>query len=907
MKKLAIKGAFIVGCLLLSGKLPAQDRTYSITFNNQQLSAALSLLEQQTGYQFFFKESWMQNQTVTASFSNETIQGILDTILSDAKIQYVILDSKIVLTNNTPIITELQTEGPSAGNQYLFAREFEESEESVKILGDRSQMKVGGESLVVGFVKNFSNDEPIVGAVVYTENPEISTVTDANGFYTINLPNGENEIKVRYTGMKLAKQKVILFSEGNLNINMEVEATLLEEITVTAFQDANVKSTKMGVSTLEMESLKNVPKVLGENDVVQVALTLPGVQNVGEGSAGINVRGGKTDQNLMLFNNATVYNPFHFFGFFSAFNADIMGETELYKNSIPANYGGRLSSLLDVKMKVADKEKFHGKGGISPVTSQLSFEVPIIKGKTSFATGVRTTYSDWILDRVNNENIRNADPSFIDVAGNLHHQYGTNSSITVTGYYSRDEFRITTDSLYSYFNFNTGIDWKHFFSDKLAVQLIANTSQYAFDIDYDVFPESAFNYGFEIEERFGQFNVNYFPNDQHDVLVGADVRLYDLKPGFFRRLGETSLVEEEEINPEKGRETSIFISDNFSITDNLTLYAGLRYSIFTALGGRPVNFYSPDAPRTENTITSTVDFDEGENIATFHGPETRISMRYALDNTSSIKAAYNRTRQYIHALSNNISISPTDTWKLSDSNFAPQLSQQFSAGYFKNFRGNAIETSAEIYFKTFENLVDYKVGADLVLNPLIETDVLQGEGRAWGLELLARKNTGKLTGWIAYTYSRSQQRFDSQFSEERINGGEFFPTNFEKPHDISLVSNYKHTRRYSFSLNMAYSTGRPITYPTAKYQLSGTEIVHFSERNKFRIPDYFRVDISVNIEGSHRVKKLGHSYWSFSIYNVTARRNVYSIFFTNNNGTIEAFELSVLGTAIPSISYNFKF
>ena len=893
--------------LLLLFVQVASSQNLSFNWNQTSMSEALEEIESKSDYQFYFSNDWLKGLELTGNFQGTQIEDLLTGIFNGTNLQFVLLDNKVILTNNTPILTELQSEESAAANQYIFSREFEDDQQAVQIIGDRSKMQVGSESILAGFIRDFSTGDPILGAVVYTENPTRSTTTNAEGFFSLSLPNGENEIKARYAGMKLKKQKVLLFSDGNLDLNLEVEATLLEEITVTADEDANVSSSRMGVSTIEMESLKNVPKVLGENDVVQVALALPGVQNVGEGSAGINVRGGKTDQNLMLFNNATVYNPFHFFGFFSAFNADIMGETELYKNSIPANYGGRLSSLLDVKMKVADKDKFHGKGGISPVTSQLSFEVPIIKGQTSLATGVRTTYSDWILNRVSNENIRNSDPSFFDLAGNLHHQYGENNSIMVSGYYSKDEFKITTDSLYSYFNFNTGLEWNHFLTNELAIKLIATSSQYSFDIDYELIPEESFNYGFEIEEQFGQLSLSYFPNEQHELQIGGDTRLYDLTPGFIRRLGTASEIVEEEIESEQGREVSFFVSDNYSLTDNLTLYGGLRYSIFTALGGRSINNYDPSLPRSESTLTSTDLFAEGENIATYHGPEVRFSARYALNSTTSIKAAYNRTRQYIHALSNNISISPTDTWKLSDPNFAPQLSQQFSAGYFRNFRGNAIETSIEAYYKTFDNLVDYKVGADLVLNPLLETDVIQGEGRAYGVELLVRKNTGKLTGWAGYTYSRSQQRFDSPFTEDRINGGDFFPSNFEKPHDFSLVSNYKHTRRYSFSLNIAYSTGRPITYPTAKYQLSGTEIVHFSDRNQFRIPDYFRMDVSVNIEGSHRGKKLGHSYWSFSVYNVTARRNVYSVFFTNNNGRIEGFELSVLGTAIPSITYNFKF
>ena len=528
---------------VLIHRVTIAQESYNFEFtDNSSLESAIEKIESSTSLKFYYEEEWIEGVTVSGQY-NGTIKDITQKLFSESKLQFVLLQDKVIITNNTPIISSFIPASAENDLQYLFSREYNGTSQSdTRILGEKADMVIGGESTVAGFIRNMDTAEPIVGAVVYTETPERNAVTNARGFYTIQLPNGSNELKVRFAGMKLTKQDIVLFSDGELNLDMEQEAILLEDITVTADQDENIATTKMGVNSLEMEELKNVPKVLGENDVVQVALTLPGVQNVGEGSAGINVRGGKTDQNLMLFNNATVYNPFHFFGFFSAFNADVMGESELYKSSIPANYGGRLSSLLDVKLKVADKEEFHGKGGISPVTSQLSLEVPLIKGKTSLITGVRTTYSDWILNRVNNENIRNSDPSFLDIATGINHEYGENSSITTSFYYSRDQFRITTDSLYTYFNLNGAFEWKHFFSPQLMAKLIASRSEYSFDIDYEQIPEFAFAYGFDIAENFGQLSFSYFPTDRHEIQFGADSKLYDLTPGFMRPVGEASEV-----------------------------------------------------------------------------------------------------------------------------------------------------------------------------------------------------------------------------------------------------------------------------------------------------------------------------------------------------------------------------
>ncbi|MEQ8573936.1 MAG: TonB-dependent receptor, partial [Fulvivirga sp.] len=694
--------------------------------------------------------------------------------------------------------------------------------------------------------------------------------------------------------------------DGSLNLTMEEEPQILQEVTITSDQSANVSNVRMGAASLNMEELKNVPKILGENDMIQAALTLPGVQNVGEGAAGINVRGGKTDQNLIQLNHATIYNPFHFFGFFSSFNADITASSELIKSGIPATYGGRLSSLLNVKMKKANKDHFSGKIGLNPITTKVSVEIPLIKDRTSLMAGGRTTYSDWVVREIPNENFKNSAPSFSDFAINLNHSYGESNSINLSGYYSTDKFKLSTDSINNYSNINGSLEWSHLINSKLSSTLIAGATNYQFSIDYEAQPESAFDYGFEINEQFGKLILNYFPSDIHDVQVGTDIKLYNLQPGKIRPIGMSD-VTPEKLQTEKGIERAFFISDEFKLSQKVSLYGGLRYSFFSPIGNRTVDYYQSGSPKNDATRTATIDYEDGEVIDTYHGPELRFSGKYSLNSQSSVKLGVTQMRQYIHAISSTVSVAPTDTWKLSDPNFAPQKSIQYSIGYYRELMNKKLELSVESYYKDLQNLLDYKIGADLVLNQNLETEVIQGEGRAYGLEFLLKKPTGKLNGWVSYTFSKSQQKFESDFAENRINNGNYFSSNFEKPHDLSIVTNYKYTRRYSFSMNVVYSTGRPITYPTGQYTLSGIEITHFSKRNGYRIPNYFRVDLSVNIEGSHKVNKPGHGYWSISIYNVLARKNVYSVFFSNDNGTIKGYELSVLGTAIPSITYNIKF
>lgn len=893
-------------CLGFSAAV-SQETTYQLTVPSKSLEGAIQMLERESGYRFYYKQNWLDSVYLDhANIEGTTFEEVLDKLLSTATLSYVILGQQVILSD-VPFIKELVTdEVPSNG--YVFEREYLLNDADKQVLiGDKAAMSPTAVSTIAGFVRNADDKEPIVGALVFVPELDKSAVTDANGFYSLSVPSGPNDVFVRFSGMEQQLIKVMVFSDGELNILMAPETILLEEVAVLANADANINTVRMGVNSLNVETIKNVPNVLGENNIVQVALTLPGVQNAGEGATGLNVRGGKTDQNLILLNNATIYNPFHFFGFFSAFPADVIGTMELYKGSVPATTGGRLSSLLDVKLKKGNKEKITGKAGISPITSRLSVEVPVIKGKTSLVAGGRTTYSDWVLNQVNDPDISNSDPSFYDLVVGIDHEYGVNNSIRASGYYSYDQFKLTSDSLYSYYNFNTSLEIRQLLSADFLFSGVFTTSEYGFDIDFETNPVSGFNYGFRINETAAKASVLYTPDERHEVTVGADWKYYDLQPGSILPASTESMVTTEQIEDERGNEWAFFLSENFKFNEKTTLYGGIRYSLFAALGGRTINFYESGVPRSAASLQSSVPFDQSEVIDTYGGPEFRFSLRYALSNESSIKASYTTMRQYLHALSNNVTISPTDTWKLTDPNVAPQASRQVSLGLFRNFEGNVYETSVEAYYKSFDNLLDYKVGAELVLNTQLEREVLQGTGRAYGVELFVRKNSGRLNGWFSYAYSRSQQQFDSVFPEERINGGSYFPSNHEKPHDVSVIANYKYTRRFSLSLNAIFSSGRPVTYPTAKYTLGGNEVVHFSDRNQFRIPNYFRIDLSANIEGSHKLDRPIYTYWTLSLYNLTARRNVYSVFFQNDGGTIQAYELSVLGTIIPSITYNIKF
>jgi len=894
--------------LVLTLETHAQVKTFSFAFDSLAMEKAIETIEQNSPYSFYYKKQWIDSLYADGNFQNMTITEILDDLLVSNQQQYVIMGNKIILTGNTQVTSSLSYDQDTSGALlkagYVFAREYA-GEEDVVVIGNRSQMASGEMATLSGMVKDEEN-QPIAGAVVYTEADEYSSVSNARGYFELALPVGEHVLLTQFSGMKVKRQKVVIFSDGQWNVLLEGEPQMLQEVVVLSDENASVNDVKMGTNSLNLESIKNVPKFMGENDVVQAALMLPGVQNVGEGSAGINIRGGKADQNLILLNGATVYNPFHYFGFFSSFNADITGGLELMKGNIPAMYGGRLSSLMNVTMKRASKNKFGAKLSVNLITTSASVEVPIIKDKTAVMAGMRTTYSDWILNNVGNKTVRNSDPSFSDYAINVNHSYGENNSINLSAYYSQDAFKLSTDSLNSYSNRNVTAEWNHMLSEKLIATVMAGWSRYEFDIKYDALPTEAFNYGFSINELFGKAFLSYFPSDRHNITMGMDYKWYNVNPGQIDPLGESDVLPES-IEKEQGLENALFVSDEYKLTPKITIYGGLRYSFFSPYGSRNIRQYQEGQPITNTSFVDETNYGPGERIDTYHGPEIRLSGKYAFNDELSLKMGITQMRQYIHSISNTVSVSPTDTWKLSDPNFAPKNSFQYSIGLYKFLWNRKVEASIETYYKNLNNLLDYRVGADLVLNNNLETEVLQGDGKSYGVELLLRKPGGRLNGWLSYAWSRSLQRFDSPFVERQINGGEFFPSNFDKPHAFKLVANYRHTRRLSSSLNVVYTSGRPVTYPTAKYQLDEVEITHFADRNQFRIPDYFRVDVSFNLEGSHKKEKLAHGYWSFTVYNVLSRNNVFSVFFANANGEIQGYELSILADAIPSLTYNVSF
>ncbi len=896
----------------------------SLSFDNSNLAEVLQLLENKTDYRFFYLEKWLEGKVVSGDFSDAPLKLVLDEIFDQTLINYYITDDyRIILTQNTVIHDRFPEDFfPRDQERLAIGAEMNDEEKLVPVFSNVEEpideiatVRIGREDRnrrersfrITGVARNKGTGAPIPEMAVTVKGKNIGTTTNEAGFYGLEVPVGENVIETSALGIESSKTKVIVFNNGRLDFDLDEGLEVLDEVVVKADATRNIEQTVMGVTEVEIEKIKTIPLVLGERDMLKVATTMPGISTAGEGAAGFNVRGGRSDQNLILLDNSVIYNPTHFFGIFSALNPFTSSNINIYKGNIPAEFGGRLSSVFDVKTKDGNVEKLSGEASIGPVTGNLMLETPILKDRSSLLIGARATYSRWILRSLKEESLKNSRASFYDAIAKYHHRINENNDIRATGYYSSDAFNVTADSLFGYSNRLASLEWSHKFDNKNRASLFLANSIYKFNIQFEENSPGDFDLRYKIDETELKLKMKYLQGKGHNFDYGLSTKLYSVNPGTLEPLGQESNVEPNTISSERGWESALFVSDEYKPNEKLALNLGLRYSFFAALGESSQRIYENNAPKNQETLLETRQFEKNEIIETYGGLEARLGARYYLGTDFSIKASYNNTFQYIHTLSNNTTASPTDTWKLSDLNIEPQRANQVSLGFYKNLNDNLFELSLEGYYKKTKNILDYKIGAELLLNDAIETEVLQGKGKAYGVEFLAKKNEGRLNGWLGYTYSRSLVKFESSFDGESINNGKFFPSNFDKPHDISLVANYQLTKRFSFSTNFVYQTGRPVTFPVGSYVYKGEEFVYYSDRNKFRIPDYYRLDVSFNVEGNHKIKKFAHSFWNISVYNLLGRNNPYSVFFVTENGQVKAYQSSIFAVPIPTITYNFKF
>ena len=911
-------------CLTLAFRLAsAQDntKTISVNFQKADIGQVVSDLEAKTGYHFYYNPPQFDSLKVTLQATDKTLSAVLSLAFHGTDFNFTIKDQYVFLTKGRQVAANLAPgffdRSQAATTTVPAITDYTDQTKVVKVpeattenklyeIGIRTNNIKPGNSTLAGYIRNIKTGEAVIGASIYDPETKNGIASDQFGYYSLTLPRGRHTLVIKGLGMKDTRRRIILYSDGKLNIEMQEQVTSLKEVTISAEKVANVKSVEMGVNKLDIRSIKQIPTVFGEADVLRVVLTLPGVQSVGEATTGFNVRGGAADQNLILFNDATIYNPSHFFGFFSAFDPDLIKNIELYKSTIPEKYGGRLSSVLEVTDRDGNKKNFSGTAGIGLITSRLNLEGPIIKNKTSFILGARTTYSDWLLSLLPDA-YKHSSASFYDINMGITSQINDKNTIYLMGYLSQDKFRLNSDTAYAYSNKNTNIKWKHNFNNKLYSVLLAGYDHYDYNVTSTANPIDAYKLDFGI----GQYNLRadftYYLNPKNTIDFGVSSIYYKMNPGDEVGNGAKSLVVPQIVPQEQASENAIYLGDKYDITPDFSVSAGIRYSLYAYLGSQTIDHYAPNLPKEPVNVTDSTTYGSGKVINTYKGPEIRVSARYNLNDDLSIKAAYNTMHQYLHQLSNTTAISPTDIYKLSDPNIKPQFGQQVSLGVYKNAKSNTIETSVEVYYKKISDYLDYKSGATLLLNQHIEQDVINTRGKAYGIEFLAKKTAGKLNGWASYTYSRTFLQQDDPNAGELINNGNWYPANYDKPHAFNFNGNYRFSHRFSVSLDATYSTGRPITLPIAKYEYGGSERVYYSDRNVYRIPDYFRADLAMNIEGNHKVHQLTHNSWSIGIYNLTGRANAYSTFFQEQGGVINGYQLSIFARPIPFVNYNIRF
>ena len=895
-------------------------------FRGVTIDEFVKQIESKTSFHFYYDPAQFDLLVVNAEMKDKTIEDVLNEIFKNSEYKFTIYQHHIFLlkgqqniNTNLPLGLAATLKDSAYWKQLALAANAAGNTKNKtvsKALLDNKLHEVGiktnelqpGNAVLTGVVVDAATAKTLPDVSIYVEGQNGEIYTNQDGQYSVALPKGRHVIRIKGAGKKEMRYQVMLYSDGNFNVSLIDDIPMLTEVIVSAERVANVNRVQMGVEHLNIKSIKQMPVVFGEADIIRAVLTLPGVKSVGEASTGFNVRGGAADQNLILFNGATIYNPAHFFGFFSSFNPEIVKEVELYKSSIPANYGGRLASVLDVTAREGNKEKISGTAGIGLLTTRINLEGPIVKNKSSFNFGGRTTYSNWLLKLLPDKyDFKNSKASFYDFNLITSHAINEKNNLYFTGYFSGDRFNLNSDTAYGYNNLNLSLQWKHNFNNKLVGAFTIGADHYDYLNESDNNPVNAYKMDFSIEQYNLKADFNYNLNMKHQIDFGFSSIYYKLNPGSFQPNDEESQVTPLTVQTEQALESAVYLSDRYDITRKLSFSPGIRYSFFNSLGPQNVDVYASDLPKTDANRTSTVAYKNNSVIKSYHGPELRFTARYNFTPDFSVKASYNTLRQYIHVLSNTAAISPTDIWKLSDYNIEPQLGDQTSLGLYKNFKSDSVELSVEVYTKRIKNYLDYKNGAVLVLNDHIETDVFKTKGKAYGLELMLKKRVGKLNGWVSYTYSRILLKMDDPVAGETVNNGEYYPANYDKPHDFTFIGNYRINHRFSISFNTTYSTGRPITVPIGRFYYAGSERTLYAERNSYRIPDYFRADFSMNIEGNHKVHQRTHNSWTIGLYNMTGRKNPYSVYYTSENGVVNGYKLSIFGSVIPFVNYNIRF
>lgn len=758
---------------------------------------------------------------------------------------------------------------------------------------------------VQGRIFDEETGEPVPGATMFISETKTGAVSDINGFFSITLKPGTYNASFEYLGYARKKYMLDVISDGVFTVRLEKSVIQMKEVVVYGDRQVSLRTKDPGLDKIAIKSIKELPMMMGERDILKISGLMPGIVTAGEGSAGLNVRGGGSDQNAFYINKIPIYNTSHLFGFFPAFNSDIIRDFSIYKGYIPAQFGGRLSSVFNIISRQGNRKKFMLHGGLSPVAGNIVIEGPLRKDTCSVLLSARSTYSDWILGRIKDPDIRNSSAGFSDFSAAINYDL-QKTQFAIFAYHSNDNFRFSELNEYKYSNSGMSLGFSHSYSNMLRGEFSLVASRYAFSTIDKQLVSSAYSHAYNLGHYEARADFKHKAGDKQTLEYGAGFVFYQLARGNVMPYGELSLREKVELGDEQGAEASVYFSDNYEVKPWLTVTAGLRYALYAPLGPKTVYTYFANMPADKRYIEDTLTFGAGELITRYHEPDLRAAINLTTDPSGSVKIAFNQMHQNLFMLSPTVTIAPNTQWKLADYHLSPLKSSQVSAGVFRNLPVSGLEASAEVYYKIIQGFPEFRDGADFLNEPLVESSVLQGKQHAWGIEFFLKRSMHKLDGWISYTYSRSMVKVDGGEAWNRINNGETYPANYDIPHVLNVVFNYHLTRRITFSSVIVYQSGKPVTYPVSVYYVNGVPVLDYSSRNAYRIPDYFRTDYSLTFEGNLKKNKLLHNSLVLSLYNATGRDNAYSVYFVTENGKVKSYQYSVIGVPIFTATWQFK-
>lgn len=879
-------------------------------YRGVRMTELLTILQGRFQMQFYFDPSLLPDYEIFVQFSQKPFFEAMAIILEGTGLVCA------------PARTGLALIVPKSELNRVYANQLIEAWESGKMkfpdqqvvleqtltFGSANKKSKANSLVFKGLLLDAFTKEPIIGATLFDAATQRGTDTDTDGRFELLLPPGEHQLRIQYVGYQRIDLQLFLYENADTRLILEPMAFRLNEVVIRAkADDSKIRSTQIGVENLTIQSIKELPTALGEADVVRSLETLPGVSTVGEGAAGFNVRGGSIDQNLILQDGAPIFNSAHALGFFSAFNPDVISDVTLFKGSVPAQYGGRLSSVLNVRIKDGDFQNYHATGGIGLAYSRLAVEGPIVRNRTSFIVGSRFSYADWMLGLVRDENISRSSVKFYDLTAKISHRIGERHFLSLSGFQSTDFLRYAKEFGYEWQTQTLTLGWNFLLSEKLSASFKAVSGDYSSAL-FEPSGSGASNLSNGLQYYLLRENIFYQPSAASQFNAGIEWTRYAAKPETLEPYHNESSIIPQTIHKDIGDETALYANAEISLSARFALSLGIRYAYYRQLGPREVYTYDETVPRQPNTRTDTLRYNTGEVAESYAGWEPRIALKYELGTNSSVKLGYNRLRQYIHLISNSAAATPVDVWQVSTVHIPPQAAHNFSLGYFHNLKQNLWQVAVEAYYKQMENLLTYKELPQLLLNEQIETELLSAEGQAYGLEFSIRKTSGKWSGLLAYTFSRSWLRTPDAFSSETVNNGNWFPANFDQPHQVNLILKRQTNPLQSFTIAFAYKSGRPFTIPTSNYAVSGIVISHYSPRNEGRIPAYHRLDFSYNMDKTAAQEKGFRSSFTFSVYNLYARRNPFSVYYQRNERNQQAvYRLAILGTALPALSWNFVF